>query len=92
MIRGMEKMGQVPVSTPASADPTSVKLTTEIYICHTGCPNQEQYRRSTGESGWPRFIAILHERYAPWSITLKCESCDTTIRHVTVSTTPVEDY
>jgi hypothetical protein len=35
---------------------------------------------------------ILHERYAPWTITLKCESCDTTIRHVTVSTTPVEDY
>lgn len=90
MIRGMEANGHQ-VETP-KADPTSVKLTTEIHICHTGCPNQEQYRRSTGQSGWPRFIAILHERYAPWSITLKCESCDTTIRHVTVSTTPVEDY
>ena len=89
MIRGMEATGH---HVAPAADPTSVKLTTEIHIRHTGCPNQEQYRRSTGESGWPRFIAILHERYAPWSITLKCESCDTTIQHVTVSTTPVEDY
>jgi|HubBroStandDraft_1064217.scaffolds.fasta_scaffold277589_2 hypothetical protein len=89
MIRGMEATGHQ-VATPKA--PTSVKLTTETYISHTGCPNQDGWRRRTGESAWPRFIAILHERYAPWSITLKCEGCDTTIKHTTVSTTPVEDY
>lgn len=71
---------------------TSIKLTTEIHISHTGCANQEGWRRSTGEAGWPRFIAILHERYAPFQITLKCEGCETTIRHSTISSTPVEDY
>ena len=67
-------------------------LTLEFYIYHTDCLFADHWRRETGESGFPCFIAVLHERYAPNSVTLKCEACKTHIKHGTRHATPVEDY
>ena len=61
--------------------PTAEKLTMEVYLYHTGCPNGDNWRADNDESGFPRFYAILHERYAPQSVTLECEACGTTIKH-----------
>ncbi len=72
--------------------PTDDKLTMQVYLYHTGCPSAEPWRHDSKKSGFPKFIAILHERYAPTSVTLKCEGCGTTIKHGFVHATPVEDY
>ena len=72
--------------------PTADRLTMQVFLYHTDCPNAEGWRRDNKESGFPRFFAILHERYAPTSVTLACEGCSTHIKHGFVHATPVEDY
>jgi hypothetical protein len=73
-------------------DKVSTELTMSTRIYHTGCLYAETWRKDFKESGWPSFVAILHERYAPGTVTLKCEACHTTIKHCTGFTTPIEDY
>ncbi len=72
--------------------PTADRLTMQVFLYHTDCPNAPLWREHNRESGFPRFYAILHERYAPSSVTLKCEGCGTTIKHGFVHATPIEDY
>jgi len=59
------------------------KLQVNIFISHQDCLNAEPWRVQTHNVGFPPFEPVLHERYDPESIYLKCEACGTVIRHTT---------
>jgi hypothetical protein len=69
---------------------TPTHLSLEIHVTHQDCLNAETWRKATGQSGFPIFEPVLHERYNANRTYLKCQACGTVISHGICNRTDVE--
>jgi hypothetical protein len=57
------------------------KLITETYLDHQDCLNAEEWRKKTGQFGFPPFTPVLQERYDTNRVHMKCDACGTVVCH-----------